>query len=199
MKGSFSVIKKLAALTICLFSSLEASTSPAVFAKYPNKYFIESGSYRGDGICMALNTGFEVVYSIELSPFYYEHCLSRFGEHPQVGLFEGDSSIMLLEVLKNVDAPATFWLDGHYSGDNTACGSSYSPILAELDAIGQHQIKTHTILIDDIRLLGGLYFDFVSLDTIIKKILEINPNYRISYEDGHIANDVLVAKVFGPY
>lgn len=180
---------------LCSHPDLKAVTSSEVFAKYLNTYFVETGSYCGDGIQMALSTGFQEIYSIELSPEYHERCNKRFAGNSQIHLILGDSSSMLHSILQHIDAPATFWLDGHYSGGDTAKGNSNSPILEELDAIAQHPIKTHTILIDDIRQAGTEDFDFVTLGDIAKKIQSINPNYRISFEDGYIANDVLVAKV----
>jgi hypothetical protein len=97
-------------------------------------------------------------------------------------------------LLKRIDGPATFWLDGHYSCVAMAGkGETNTPLLAELESIRQHPVKTHTILIDDIRLLATEHLDYLTLDQITKKILEINPNYQITFEDGVISNDVLVA------
>jgi hypothetical protein len=179
----------------CCFQFLNANASRDVFAKYLNPCFIETGSYYGDGIQMALDAGFEMVYSIELSPEFYEHCKNRFASQSSVLILQGDSTTVLPELLKQINDPATFWLDGHYSWGNTARGNTNSPILAELEAIKQHQVKTHTILVDDIRQCGTIEFDYVELEDIIDKILEINPDYVISFEDGVVPNDVLIAKV----
>ena len=177
------------------FQSVQASTTKDIFAKYPNKYFIESGSYTGNGIQMAIDVGFEKIYSIELQESYYENCCLRFTFYPFVELLRGDSSYLIASILKEIDEPATFWLDGHYSGDDTGKGISNTPLLAELDQIKQHHIKTHTILIDDIRQFGSIEMDFITLDTIIEKIRDINSEYSFSFENGYIPNDILVAKV----
>jgi len=183
-------------MSFCLFfTAVYSTTTEQVFAKYKNKYFIETGSYRGDGIQMALNVGFPIVLSIELSPVLCQECIERFKNQKNVAVLQGDSSIVLPLLLTNIDAPATFWLDGHYSGGITAKGTSFSPILAELDAIANHPIKTHTILIDDVREFGKIDFDYVNLNTIVEKIYSINPDYLISFEDGFIPNDVLVARI----
>lgn len=175
---------------------VEAVTTSKVFAKYPNAYFIETGSLLGDGIQMALDAGFQKVYSIELAPHYYEKCRERFAGNSNVLVFLGDSTYVLPELMKHIHAPATFWLDGHYSwGISSGKGELNSPILAELESIRQSAIKTHTILIDDIRLLGTEHFDYVTLDQLIIKLLEINPNYTITFENGYIENDVLVAYI----
>jgi L-rhamnose mutarotase len=65
--------------------------------------------------------------------------------------------------------------------------------MEELKQIKDHSIKNHTILIDDRRLFGTADFLDISEDTIKAAILEINPNYQFSYENGFIENDILVA------
>jgi hypothetical protein len=198
--GIRSVISFLVCI-VSFFSTLQATTSQSVFAKYPNKYFIETGTWRGDGVRMALNAGFEKVYSIEVSPIIYADCKNLFASQPAVSILLGDSRDVIPQLMKFIDAPATFWLDGHYTcepykqGIPSGHGEKNSPILEELDGIAQHFIKTHTILIDDIRYLETVHFDYVTLEEIIRKILEINPAYKITFEDGYIPNDVLVAYI----
>ena len=177
------------------FQNIEATTTKEVFAKYPNKYFIESGTCMGDGVNMALECGFDQIYSFELANHLYNICCKRFAHSPNVHLILGDTTKAMPQLLKEIDSPATFWLDGHYSWNNTARGDTNSPILQELEIIQQHHIKNHTILVDDIRQCGTVEFDFIELDEIIQKILEINPDYTISFEDGYVPNDVLVAKI----
>ncbi|HAB99807.1 MAG TPA: hypothetical protein DCE71_08305 [Parachlamydiales bacterium] len=162
----------------------------------PNKYFIETGSYYGYGIKRALHSGlFEKIYSIEMAPELYEHCRKEFADYPQVELFLGDSSVLLSELLAHIEAPATFWLDSHYSSENTAKGLTHNPILHELDRIKEHFIKNHTIMIDDAKLFGTAEFDFIEIDDIKKKILEINPNYKISLYSRKNPDDMLLAVV----
>ncbi len=183
-----------ASAALSLFD-VEATTTTEVFAKYPNRYFIETGTYLGDGVANALSAGFPYVYSIELGEELHRNCCARFSETPNVKLFLGDSSVALPAVLAEIDAPATFWLDGHFSNGITVKGSTNTPLLGELEQIAQHPIKTHTLLIDDIREVGTPNFDNITLEMILEKIKAINPDYQISYEDGHCPNDVLVAIV----
>ncbi len=136
-----------------------------------------------------------MIYSIELSPVYYQYCRYLFRNFPKVHLLEGDSAKQFDLILDKIDAPATFWLDAHCSGGNTARGDSGTPILSELESIAKHPIKTHTILIDDVRLFGSEEFDFVPLDEVIERIRHINPLYTISFEDGYVPGDILVARV----
>lgn len=189
------VLNSICLLPIFTTENAEASASPELFDKYPNKYFVESGTYVGTGLEMALAAGYEKLYSIELDPGLCENAQALFSQFPQVKIIHGDSGAVLPSLLQEIDAPATFWLDGHYSGDGTAKGDTHSPILKELEAIKLHPIKSHTILIDDIRDLGSIHFDYVTLGQLIKVLLTINPEYTIRLEDGHFKNDVLVAVI----
>ena len=64
--------------------------------------------------------------------------------------------------MKQINEPAIFWLDGHYSGGITA--NSVCPLRTELTnilAAGQR----HLILIDDARLLDGTN-DYPTLEEV---------------------------------
>ncbi len=172
-----------------------AATSSDVFKRHSNRIVVESGSFFGDGIEAALQAGFKEVYSVELSPQLCDSCKQRFRSNPHVHLYLGDSSEVFKDILDDIHERATFWLDGHYGEGITAIGKTNTPILQELALIGTHSIKNHTILIDDVRQFGTVHFDFIELDEIIAAIKQINPNYEISYENGYVPNDVLVAEI----
>ena len=193
-------MKKGFVSTICIFillsNRLAVSASQIdTFKKFPNKYFVETGSLMGTGIERALQAGFSHVYSIELSEHFFGECKKIFSKNPKVKLFLGDSGKILYEVIKDIDSPITFWLDGHCSCGITAKGDEWSPILKELEQIKKHHIKNHTILIDDVVQFGTEYFDFVTIDQIIEKVLEINSDYKIFFIDGGFKDDILVAQV----
>lgn len=170
-------------------------TTSEVFRHHLNETFIETGSYLGDGIQNALDAGFQHVYSIELAPHHYHRCCNRFAGNPKVHLYLGDSSVVLSQILQNINEPVTFWLDGHYSWGDTAKGETNTPLMKELAIIAEHPIKTHTILIDDVRQFGTVEFDFLKQDEILDMLRAINPDYIFYYEDGYQKNDVLVAKI----
>jgi hypothetical protein len=169
-------------------------TKKETFAKYNNGYFIETGSHLGNGIQQALDAGFKKVISIELSDKYFTHCENRFKDNDNVKIVKGDSFKVLPEVIKDIDEPITFWLDGHHSCGDTALGEHWAPLMQELDVIKSHDVKNHTILIDDMRCweepneVHGFY-----KDDIFEKLKEINPDYKLSYEHGNQADDVLAA------
>jgi hypothetical protein len=174
-----------------------------ILKKYYNNVFIETGTWMGDGVIRAINTGFKTIHSIEILLSTHQRCVKRFKENSNVYLHHGDSLDVLPKILENINEPVTFWLDGHFSGEEweTGKGKLPNPLLKELDIINLHPIKTHTILIDDMRCWTKDNEVFFSDETpfdvldIKTKLLKINPNYCFYYEDGYIKNDILVAYI----
>ena len=179
--------------------SLSANMGPQGFSEYAdNGVFFETGTFSGDGIQKALNAGFKEIYSIEIESVNFKNCLNRFATNENVHLFLGDSSKDLEQIIHTIDTPITFWLDGHMCPPREDGGSN-CPLIAELEQISKHFIKTHTILIDDMHCADTILFDYLSKEDLIKKIFEINPNYEITFvpggDDGEYPQNVMVAKV----
>jgi predicted O-methyltransferase YrrM len=166
--------------------------------QFKNDIFIETGTYQGATIEIIKNNNYYKplhIYSIELSDVFYENCKEKFKDDPNITIIKGNSKYDLYDLIKNIYKPITFWLDSHWSGvkDVGFDSETICPILYELEQIKNHSIKTHTIMIDDMRLMDNLHFP-VTKDEIIKKIFEINPNYKIKYFDTlYGKQDVLVA------
>lgn len=183
---------------------------PDTLKNYPNNIFIETGTYHGEGILAALNAGFKHIVTVELSKELYAVSFMKNAFNPYIKNVYGDSAKVLPKILSNLNEPATFWLDSHFiaPGTKTALGEVNSPLLFELEAIKNHHIKTHTILIDDMRCWKNLPDQYMKEhpfsnnfdpDILQERLLEINPDYNISFIDGIIdgeimINDILVAK-----
>lgn len=172
------------------------------FSDYRNTVFVETGTFRGDGVAKALQSGFSNVISFEVKKDLYDQCVRRFANDDRVTIVHGSSASILLDHIKNITVPITFWLDGHYSCGITGYDTqNICPLLKELDQIKHHSIKTHTILIDDRRLMvdstnDGMDGKFgLSESEVVAKLKSINPDYRISYRDGYIKDDIIVAQV----
>jgi hypothetical protein len=168
----------------------------ALLSKCANPVFIETGSYDGRTIQMALDNGFQQVRSIEVSPDWYNVCLMRFGDNPNVKLFCGDSEELLEAMIADLAEPATFWLDAHIQ--EGIKGKHAAPLLYELDIIARHPIKTHTILIDDKRLMGlpSAQWSEAGLGDVMLALYGINKDYSISYEDSLAApGDIIWARL----
>jgi FkbM family methyltransferase len=167
------------------------------FHKYKNSILVESGTFMGDGIQDALNCGFNKVISFEVAPALVTNARRRFANNHSVMIIQ-DTSANLYQYISDIKEPITFWLDGHWSQGDTSFQDVYCPLLQELDEIAKHSIKSHTILIDDIRLLGTAEFNYLTLDQVLQKLFQINPNYHIGYENGHVPKDILVACLHKP-
>ena len=169
--------------------------------------FIETGTYQGDTISFILNNNPipKKFISLELSDVFFSNCVNRFKSNSNVTIYHKNSKDGLYPIIENINTEITFWLDSHWSGvPNIGCDIEKAcPILEELDQIKKHQINTHTIMVDDIRLMNSSKNKFdgfdVSLDEIIQKIMYINPNYTIDYYDDFTGKkDVLVAYIKEP-
>ncbi len=180
--------------------ALSANMGPDGFHAFKKRIFVETGTYGGDGIQLALEAGFEVIYSIDINPIAIKDSRNRFANHQNVHIHKKDSSFELFDVIAHIDEPVTFWLDAHNGfPDQNAVGVKNTPLMEELEQIKQHPIKTHTILIDDLHCCGTLLFDYLTLDDIIEKVLEVNPDYIIDFvpggDDGEYPNNILVAYI----
>lgn len=182
----------------CVHANVFANIGPEGFGPFLNKYFIETGSFGGDAIQKALNAGFAEVRSIEYEQGHYRHCQARFRGFNQVKLFHGDSSKDLWQLIHDINEPVTFWLDAHIYPPRSDGGKN-CPLIEELEQIKQHPIKTHTILINDMHCCGTQAFDGLIHEDLIRKLLEINPDYHISFvpggDEGEYPVNVMVAKV----
>lgn len=172
------------------------SLTKELLSKYTNKIFVETGTQYGYGIDVALECGFEKIYSVDIdSKYHYESSLKfkKEIEEGKVELFIGDSALMLKDILSKIDEPITFWLDAH--ADAGIIGKSTCPVLDELEQIAQHRIKTHTILVDDRRMFGVYWGVGTKEEDVRNKIISINPFYKLYLADGCEPNDIIVAHV----
>jgi hypothetical protein len=169
-----------------------------LFQKYRNdrNVFVETGTYYGLGVQLAINAGYRHVSSVELSPALFKNAVDMYKNEPRVRIYHGTSESQLWDMIKDVNEEIVFWLDAHRA--DGIMGPEASPILKELAIIKRHPIKTHVIVIDDVRDMGTEHFGMVTQQQVIESAMSINPEYSIVYEDGSInehqifKNDILV-------
>lgn len=122
------------------------------------RQFIETGTYHGNGIQRVLDE-YEKIHSIELSEKYALEAAKKFLSNPKVTVYHGNSKEVLPHLLETIPEPVTIFLDGHYSGGETAIGDeivdgfSSAPLLAELEIIMQRPYDD-IVVIDDTRMFG---------------------------------------------
>lgn len=121
-------------------------------------HYIETGTYKGQGIKDVM-AHYDFVHSIELSDRYYLDAVERFIHYPHVRLYHGNSKTVLPRILTHIQQPVTIYLDGHFSGGDTAFGDenidgiSNAPLLGELEVLLTRPYDD-IIIIDDCRMLG---------------------------------------------
>jgi hypothetical protein len=126
-------------------------------AEYGRRYnlrcLVETGTYYGEMVA-ALRKQFDLVYSIELDPKLAGYARQRFKNDPQVKILEGDSGVLVPQVVEQLDRPAVFWLDAGYYGVDLKKGD-LSRLLTELRAILSSPVRENVVLMDDARMFVG--------------------------------------------
>ncbi len=144
------------------------------------KTLVETGTFRGEMVYAQRNR-FNTIISIELSEQLHLTAVKRLKDLKNVTLIRGDSAEVLEKVVGELREPAIFWLDGHYSGFETAKGDLNTPINKEMNIILGSEQK-HILLIDDARLFTGEN-DYPAIQQIRDKVDSIKKNYQFAVED----------------
>jgi hypothetical protein len=139
--------------------------------------FVETGTLFGEMALFASGL-FPAVHTIELSPELAAPAAKRLEVCRNVSVHQGDSGRVLEKVLLGVTTSCVFWLDAHFSGGDTARGRRDTPILEELEAIANHSVRPHAVLIDDARMFGADE-DYPSLEEVVRYLRHIDPRSRI--------------------
>ncbi len=130
--------------------------------KYKSDILVETGTFLG-ATAAALKEYFKNIYTIELQEDLAKKCIERFKDESSIEVFQGDSSVLLKEILPKLNSNTLFWLDAHYSTEffvgtdfiKTAKGEKETPIIEELEIILSGGLKNNIILIDDARCFNG--------------------------------------------
>jgi len=164
-----------------------------IFKNYINPVFIETGTWKGDGVYAALEYGFGRVISIEVNEGLFNGVSKRFKDNKKVELYHGDSTDLLPSILTTVHDPITFWLDAHIQA-KMGQGKKPNPVIEEITSIINHMLDTglkHTILVDDVRFFRRKRFG-ISLTDILNTLNPIINDYDINFVDGHTTKDILI-------
>ena len=148
------------------------------------EFFLETGTYLGEMV-EAQKLIFKKIISIELGQQLYLDAKKKFAKDKNVTLFQGDSGIVLREIIEIVKEPAIFWLDGHYSEGITAKGQKNCPIIEELEAIFSGKRFKHILLIDDAACYTG-EDDYPTIDEIKEYLSSKTSNYSLKEVDNVI-------------
>jgi|SRR5882724_5827301 len=156
---------------------------------YSLDHLVETGTFLGDTV-EHFKSSFKKITSIELAEDLAAKAKKRFINDAHVGIIQGDSSIILQTLVQEINHPALFWLDGHYSSEffmgdeyiKTARGKKDSPVEEELNIILSSGVN-HIILIDDAREFTGLS-DYPSISAVKKQVKKARGNnYAVKVEN----------------
>lgn len=114
--------------------------------------FVETGLYLGDHMPTRVSL-FKTIHTIELNKDFIDRAKLRFPEFTNIVYHHGDSGEVLGHMASEINEPALFYLDAHYSGGETAYGKDETPLLRELSALKSRPYND-VIVIDDCRLFG---------------------------------------------
>ncbi len=192
-------------LTLTFIKTADFSLDPAFLTIMrdlcDSHVFVETGTFAGS-TALAASRVFREVHTVELDETLFDRACDRLKNISNVKVHRGDSGEVLPGILQNITGPILFWLDGHYSGDETARSGKDTPILEEIRAIARSGITDSTIMIDDIRLFPTAgadgETDYPSLTEVCNEISAIDENYRFV-----VYGDILIAyhgtdQVFSP-
>lgn len=163
-----------------------------LLAKYVphSNIFVETGTFKGHTTQKAIELGFKKVYTCELQERLYNVSKERLKEEIEknnVELFLCSSVDFLNKIMPTIKEPAGIFLDAHIDGGNKTSETPNvhpCPLYEELSAIDKSPIKEHTIIVDDLRLLGKSgWGSTVNVNTIISMAKKINDKYE-AIEEG---------------
>jgi len=152
--------------------------------RHGTRVLVETGTFRGNMI-VAQRNHFERIYSIELDPRRHADAVRRLRRFAHVTLLQGDSGVELAKVLKELDRPALFWLDAHWSGGITARGETDTPISRELGMVLAHPVRGHVVLIDDAHEFVGEN-GYPTYDALAREVRALRPDLAVELRDNII-------------
>lgn len=114
--------------------------------------FVETGTYEGE-TTYRLRRDFARLFTVEIDPELARLARMRFAPLKRISPIESSGPDGLRTALREIRAPALFWLDSHPCSTKTS--GSGSPAVEELRQVMEHEVPGHVALIDDVRLLTG--------------------------------------------
>ena len=170
--------------------------------------FVETGTNSGEGVEYAIKSGFKKIISIDIEKRFTEEAELRFSKekYPNVdcNFVTGNSAELLNSLICEVDDRILFWLDGHGCGKNPLSeelksiknhkrndhniliddvrmlGFKKGDDMYRLNVSGVEKLTAHDQAIVQ-AIMEESWGENTAKEKIIKSIMEINPDYNISY------------------
>jgi hypothetical protein len=130
--------------------------------KYNSEFFIETGTYKGDGLSYAKMFNFSKLFSIEILKELQDSNILKFKNDDRITLINNNSIDGLSDIFtKNKIGSTIFWLDAHlpkfysneYDDDYIKNKDILIPLELELEIIkNSKNIESDVFIIDDLRI-----------------------------------------------
>jgi len=119
------------------------------------RLLIETGTFRGVTTRRCARH-FNQIYTIELDHDLANAAKQTLAFYPNCHVIEGDAAREVAAILTRDDVgdDVLLFLDGHFSGNGTACGQCAEPAVDVLKVIANHKHRVAGIVIDDFREFG---------------------------------------------
>ena len=115
--------------------------------------FIETGTFLGGTSAWAADF-FKRVVTVEAAPHLHAEASKRHAAKQNIRFLLGDSRQAMTDLVPQLTKPALFWLDGHWSCEDTAGEGDECPLMDELAVLARSPVQ-HFVLIDDARLFAA--------------------------------------------
>lgn len=141
--------------------SLRRFNLSRIIKEYNIKYFFETGTWKGDGVAVALKSNFEGIISTEIIPSIAESARERFRNESLVEIITGNSVDILEKKISSLNGNCLFWLDAHFPGAEERLNQYNDfeeedvklPLKKEIELIRRlRKNYDDVILIDDLRI-----------------------------------------------
>jgi hypothetical protein len=137
-----------------LHFGLDPRLLEALRRQLPLRVFFETGTFEA-ATTTAVAPHFDRVWTVELSPVFYDWAKQKLAPFKHVEVIPGSSPDALRARAPALSSQSIlYWLDAHWCGGATARAASECPVLDELAAIGNLN-DTSVVLIDDARYFLG--------------------------------------------
>ena len=153
--------------------------------------WVETGTYKGETTRFLAGFGRQV-HTIEPEGNLYSAAVSSLAHLPNVEVHFGTSEELLPQILARVSENCNFWLDGHYSGDQTFKGKVEFPLSEELSSIAEKCMdgRSLTVFVDDVCCLSPIYEETFKIDLL---------DYLVDWARQHklvwtIENDIFIMR-----
>jgi len=154
---------------------------------------VETGTFQGNSALLLAET-FGHCTTIEKDAALAAKATDRFRDDPRVNVVAASSRDALPDVCRELTVPAFYWLDGHWSGGNTAGEDDPCPVMVELAAISSSPSCADSVVaVDDARLFGfghDLDPQMRSFPRMIELLEVIERDLSL---ESYIVDDVVVA------